>query len=94
VLEAGDAGSAQRAAAAHPGKIHLLLTDVLLPNGSGPDLADRLASARPDMRILFMSGYADDALLTRARGAAGEFLAKPFTPDVLSKRVRDLLDAK
>jgi signal transduction histidine kinase/CheY-like chemotaxis protein/predicted hydrocarbon binding protein len=98
VIDAGDPGAAMRAAASHPGRIDLLLTDVLLPNGSGPELAERFASVHPEARVLFMSGYADDALLQRARGAsAGDgasFLAKPFTPDALAKKVREVLDGK
>ena len=91
VLEAGDVATAMRAAAAHAGPIHLLLTDVLLPNGSGPELVDRFAAVRPEARVLFMSGYADDALLARVRGASAAFLAKPFTPDALAARVREVL---
>jgi CheY-like chemotaxis protein len=91
VVEAGDVAAAVRAATTHLGPIHMLLTDVLLPNGSGPELAERLAMLRPEARPLFMSGYADDALLTRARGSSGAFIAKPFTPDALATKVREVL---
>jgi CheY-like chemotaxis protein len=92
VIEAGDPAAAMRAATTHAGPIHLLLTDVLLPNGSGPELAERFIVVHPEARVLFVSGYADDALLTRVRGTSGAFLAKPFTPDALGKKVREVLD--
>jgi CheY-like chemotaxis protein len=93
VLEAGDAPSALRAVTTHEGPIHLLLTDVLLQNASGPDLAERIATLRTETRVLFMSGYADDALLEGVRGSSSAFLAKPFTPDALARKVREVLDA-
>ena len=94
VIEASDASSAMRAVTTHASPIHLLLTDVLLPNASGPDLAERVVTLRPETRVLFMSGYADDAMLTRVRGASGAFLAKPFSPDTLARKVREVLEAK
>jgi CheY-like chemotaxis protein len=94
VLEAGDAPSALRAVTTHEGPIHLLLTDVLLQNASGPDLAERVATLRTETRVLFMSGYADDALLAGVRGSSAAFLAKPFTPDALARKVREVLDAR
>jgi signal transduction histidine kinase/CheY-like chemotaxis protein/predicted hydrocarbon binding protein len=93
VLDAGDVASALRASMAHVGRIHLLLSDVLLPNGSGPELAERLTALRPDTRVLFMSGYADDALIKRVRGGDAALLAKPFAPEALGKKVREVLDA-
>ena len=92
VIEAGDVATAVRAAATHIGAIHLLLTDVLLPNGSGPELAERMLALRPETRVLFMSGYADDALLARVSGTTAAFLAKPFAPDALATSVRAVLD--
>ncbi|HEY2511813.1 MAG TPA: ATP-binding protein [Polyangiaceae bacterium] len=92
VLEAADAQAALKVAQEHVGPIQLLLTDVLLPHMSGPDLAERFAEGRPAARVLFMSGYADTQLLTRVRGAAAELLVKPFTPDALSRKVREVLD--
>ena len=92
VIEAGDVATAVRAATTHIGSIHLLLTDVLLPNGSGPELAERIAPLRPEARVLFMSGYADDALLSGVSGTTAAFLAKPFTPDALATSVRAVLD--
>jgi two-component system cell cycle sensor histidine kinase/response regulator CckA len=94
VLEASDASSAMRAVTTYDSPIQLLLTDVLLPNSSGPDLAERVVTLRPETRVLFMSGYADDAMLTRVRGASAAFLAKPFSPDTLARKVREVLEAK
>jgi two-component system cell cycle sensor histidine kinase/response regulator CckA len=94
VIEAADPAAAMRVATTHAGPIDVLLTDVLLPNGSGPDLAERFAALRPGAAVLFVSGYADDALLTRVRGASAAFLAKPFTPDALAKKLRETLDAR
>jgi two-component system cell cycle sensor histidine kinase/response regulator CckA len=79
----------------HIGPIHLLVTDLVMPGLSGPALADELTLRRPDMRVLFMSGYAESAVAAGGRlrrGAA--FLAKPFTPDVLAREVRVTLDAE
>ena len=72
--------------------IDLLLTDVVLPDISGPEVAERLLARRPGLRILFMSGYAREAAEGRSSFAtAGNFLPKPFTPDVLLEKVRDVL---
>jgi CheY-like chemotaxis protein len=87
VLQASDGAQALRAAAAHAGPIHLLVTDVVMPELGGRDLAERLAADRPGLRVLFTSGYTAGGL---AEGAA--FLPKPFTPDQLASRVRELLD--
>ena len=74
--------------------IDLMITDVIMPGISGRELARRLAVARPGLRVLFMSGYADDALADHGVLAADvEYLQKPFTPDELARRVRDVLDA-
>ncbi len=78
----------------HPGKIDLLLTDVVMPQMSGPDLARRVASMRPDTRVLCMSGYTDDSIVRHGvleSGAA--FIQKPITPALLTRKVREVLDA-
>ena len=93
VLEATDAATAEVAATRHTGVIHLLLTDVVMPGATGPDLAKRVALARPDIRVLYTSGYADDAVVHHGMLAAGAaYLQKPFTPDALARKVRAVLD--
>ncbi|HVW23801.1 MAG TPA: PAS domain S-box protein [Polyangiaceae bacterium] len=78
----------------HGGPVHLLLTDVVMPRMSGPELMKRVASLRPEIRVLFMSGYTDDAFADRASLQRGiPFLQKPFTPASLSSKVREVLDA-
>jgi DNA-binding NtrC family response regulator len=78
----------------HGQGIDLLLTDVILPEMSGPGLAKRLVEGRAGMRVLFMSGYIDDSVVRqeiREKGIA--YLQKPFTPGSLVKKVREVLDA-
>jgi len=93
VLEASDASMAEIVAARHHGKIDLLLTDVVMPGDSGPELARRLSAARPGLRVLYTSGYADDAVVHHGVVAAGAaYLQKPFTPDALARKTREVLD--
>ena len=95
VLEAEGGRRALEVAGAHDGTIHLLLTDVVMPDLSGPEVAQRLKAARPRTRILYMSGYTDDAILKHgAMDASTPFLQKPFTPWGLAARVRDALDLR
>ncbi|HET8712061.1 MAG TPA: PAS domain S-box protein [Gemmatimonadales bacterium] len=94
VLAASDATTALRLVERHGGTIHLLLTDVVMPGMSGRDLADQLASRRPGIRVLYMSGYPGDAIVQHGELPSGSaFLQKPFSPDGLARKVRDLLDA-
>ncbi len=92
VLSAGGPSAALEIARRHAGPIDLLLTDVVMPEMSGRDLADRLVQSRPGMKILYMSGYTDDAIVHHGVLDPGTLLLqKPFTPDRLTRMVGDLL---
>jgi PAS domain S-box-containing protein len=81
------------AGAKHLGPIHLLLTDVVMPQMSGPEVAEKLAIARPAMRVIYMSGYPDHPVFAKSGVQEGTaFLQKPFTMDALTQRVREVLD--
>jgi two-component system, cell cycle sensor histidine kinase and response regulator CckA len=90
VLQASRPEEALQHSRRHPGKIDLLLTDVVMPHMSGRELADRLAPARSDMKVLFISGYTEDAVVARCPQTA--LLKKPFTPAALAHKVRTILD--
>src|SRR5947209_9617743 len=93
VLEAAHGAAALQTAAGHPGPIHLLLTDVVMPVLSGRQLADQLARLRPDAKVLYASGYTDDAVVRHGVLEAGiSYLQKPFTADSLARKVREVLD--
>lgn len=93
VIEARDPEEAVRLADDHGSEIHLLLTDVVMPGMSGYDLAKRLKAELPDLRVLYMSGYAYDQFPEGGTVKEGlAFLQKPFTPNVLAQRVRETLD--
>ncbi|MGH7420350.1 MAG: ATP-binding protein, partial [Candidatus Rokuibacteriota bacterium] len=87
VLSAGRPGEAVQLAERHPGPIHLLVTDMVMPEMGGLALAGRLIAIRPDMAVLYMSGYTD-----QAPGDGAAFLQKPFTPDTVARAVRSVLD--
>jgi PAS domain S-box-containing protein len=92
ILEAPNGGEALELSAAHRGPIHLLVTDVVMPQMNGRQLAAQLTSTRPDMKVLYLSGYTDDAIVRHGvleKGLA--FLQKPFTPAVLARKVREVL---
>ena len=95
VLRAPDGQTALEIARAHPGGIHLLLSDLVMPGMSGRELAEALKAERPGLRILFMSGYTDDAVVRQAVLESGlPFLQKPFTPGALAAKVRAVLDQR
>jgi hypothetical protein len=92
VLDAADGSAALQLAAGYHAPIHLLLTDVVLPELNGRDLAERLTRERPAMKVLFMSGYTDDAVVRHGILQEGiAYLQKPFTPRSLSGKVRSVL---
>jgi CheY-like chemotaxis protein len=92
VLLAESPDAAERIAGSYPGPIHLMLTDVVMPGMRGPELAERLLRLRPDLRVLYMSGYTDNAITHHGFLDAGtEFLQKPFTPPALMQKIREVL---
>ncbi len=93
VLEAADGDEAYDICeVSQPGSIDLLLTDVLMPGRTGPELAKAVGPMQPRMRVMYISGYFDETSLSAEEGAF-ELLQKPFTPEVLLRRVREVLDA-
>jgi CheY-like chemotaxis protein len=72
--------------------VHLVLTDVVMPKMSGADLARHLSSIRPDLRIVFMSGYTEDPAVRGVERTSAIFLPKPFTASALTEKVRQALD--
>jgi two-component system, cell cycle sensor histidine kinase and response regulator CckA len=94
VLEAVNGVKALELSEAHQGPIHLLVADVIMPQMGGPELARRLWESRPNLPVLFLSGYAGGPLPPNLRAeTGGNYLQKPFTPRALSRKVRELLDA-
>lgn len=91
VLEAAHGAEALEIAAVHRGPIHLLVTDVIMPHLSGRSLAEELCRTRQEIRVLFTSGYAADAMADLAPQADVAFMSKPYTPGQLAVRVRDVL---
>lgn len=93
VLSAPDGAQALALSRAARGQIHLLVTDVVMPEMGGPELATAFLAERPDARVLYISGYTEDEVARQGLAAAGlAFLPKPFTPSELTDRVRELLD--
>jgi PAS domain S-box-containing protein len=94
VLEASGGAEALMICRTHKAPIQLLMTDVVMPQMNGRELAEHLAALRPELKVLYMSGYTDDAIVHHGVLDAGiAFLEKPFTAKALTHRVRELLDA-
>ncbi|HET7790743.1 MAG TPA: PAS domain S-box protein [Gemmatimonadales bacterium] len=94
VLAAGDPDQALAIVRDHSGSIHLMITDVVLPRMSGRVLAQRVMEARPETRVLYISGYAEDVIVHRGVLEPGvSYLQKPLTAATLARRVREVLDA-
>jgi PAS domain S-box-containing protein len=93
VLEASTTAEAILIGQRHPGPIHLLISDVVMPEMNGPELSIRLQRFRPEMKVLYMSGYTDSTIVQqRMAEEARNFIQKPFVPDALVRRVREILD--
>jgi DNA-binding NarL/FixJ family response regulator len=93
VLEASRGDEALSVSESHRGPIELLVTDLVMPAMTGRDLAEQLLLRHPETRVLYMSGYTDDAIVRRGVLEEGApFLQKPFTPDALARKVREVLD--
>ena len=92
VLVASNATEALQVAREHAGTVDLLLTDVVMPGMPGPELAARLEQVTPGLRVLYVSGYADDSVARLGTEEGISFLAKPFTGEALAARVREVLD--
>ncbi|CAN5573937.1 hypothetical protein BH20CHL6_BH20CHL6_08330 [soil metagenome] len=95
VLEAADGARAIEIARDHPGRVDLLLTDLVMPGRSGRELADELNRLRPGLKVLYVSGYTEDnKVRQQARESGGDFLDKPFARPQLLRKVRDVLDQR
>jgi CheY-like chemotaxis protein len=95
VLDAAGPVEAQKISDGHRGNIHLLITDVVMPKINGRDLATRLLRRRPTMKVLYMSGYTDGAVVNNGiLRKEVAFLQKPFTPAALADKVREVLEEK
>jgi two-component system cell cycle sensor histidine kinase/response regulator CckA len=93
VLEAFDGAEALELAAGHGGAIDLLVTDIVMPRKTGPQVAAVLQAQRPELKVLYVSGYADEAIVPLAlAGSDTAFVQKPFTRERLAAAVRELLD--
>ena len=95
VLEAENGEEALKVSKAHDGSIDLLITDVVMPKMGGKEVAERLQLLYPQMKVIYMSGYTDNAIAHHGVLSPGlNFLEKPFTPEGLARKVREVLDKK
>ena len=93
LLEASRGTEAIRLAGQHPGPVHLLITDVVMPEMGGRELGRRLKLLRPSLPVLFMSGYTGEDVIQRGlMDPDAPFQQKPFTPEGLARKVREMLD--
>jgi len=92
-MEAADGEEAYHIVAGAPKAIDLILTDVMMPKMGGPELARRVGNIRPELRVVFMSGYSEDPVVRSIERSASLFLPKPFTAAALMDKVRRSLDA-
>jgi len=94
VLSAGDFEVALKIARSHPASIDLLIADVVMPGLNGPELARRLRALRPNLSVLFMSGFVREAALESKTLPNAGFLAKPFPPEALVGKVEEILEKR
>jgi len=93
VLSAANGQEACQLCESYDGEIHLMITDVVMPQMSGRELAERVLKERPDILILYMSGYTDEAIVRHGvLEDSMPFLQKPFTPDSFTQKVSELLE--
>jgi YesN/AraC family two-component response regulator len=92
VLQASHGNEALDLSQQHEGVIDLMVTDVVMPVMGGPELARKLAVTRPEMRVLYMSGYTDDAIVRHGMLHEGTaFLQKPFTAEAFARKLREVI---
>jgi len=91
VLEANGANEARALSDSHPGPIELLITDLVMPGVGGRELAEGLVKRRPEMRVIYVSGFVDEGFVRQGALAGSVFLQKPFAPSTLTRQVRELL---
>jgi two-component system cell cycle sensor histidine kinase/response regulator CckA len=95
VLTASSGAEAMQILERHGKPVHLVLTDIVMPGMSGPDLAAQLGEISPRTKIIFTSGYTDDSIVNQQLpGAAAHFIAKPYTTADLTRTVREVLDSR
>jgi CheY-like chemotaxis protein len=92
VLDAVDGAAAMERAALYEGRIHVLITDVVMPGMSGHELAERLLALHPTLKIIYMSGYPNGVIGDQGAGGCAVFLQKPFTQEVLARTVREVIE--